>query len=146
MQRNPLVPKFAAAIFFSWWLSGGDSAAEVRLSGMQDRLVLQANDATVPEFLAAVRTAFGLEVTFMGTIAQKFTGVYSGSVHHVLTRLLTGENYILQTTSSGISIVLLGQSASDSEARPGLLALQRPRPAVPHVAPPCKSNSGELGC
>ena len=83
------------------------------LSGMQDRLVLQANDATVPEFLAAVRTAIGLEVTFMGTIAQKFTGVYSGSVHHVLTRLLTGENYILQTTSSGISIVLLGQSASD---------------------------------
>jgi hypothetical protein len=28
-------------------------------------------------------------------IAQKFTGVYSGSA--CLTRLLTGENYILQT-------------------------------------------------
>lgn len=109
---------------------------EVRLSGMQDRLVLQANDATVPEVLAALRRAIGLEVMLRGTVEQKFTGVYSGSVHYVLTRLLMGENYILQTTSSGISIVLLGQSVSDDEARPGLLALQRPRPPAPHIATP----------
>jgi hypothetical protein len=136
MQRNPLVPQFAAALFFLWCLNGGDSVAEVRLSGMQDRLVLQANDATVPEVLAALRRAIGLEVMLRGTVEQKFTGVYSGSVHYVLTRLLMGENYILQTTSSGISIVLLGQSVSDDEARPGLLALQRPRPPAPHIATP----------
>ena len=146
MQRNPLVPQFAAALFFSWCLSGGNSAAEVRISGMQDRVVLQANDATVPEVIAALRRAIGLQVTLRGTVAQKFTGIYSGSVHYVLTRLLTGENYVLQTTSSGIRIVLLGQSASDDEGRPGLLALQRPRPPAPDVAPPCKSSSGELSC
>ena len=104
------------------------------LSDMQDRVVLRADDATVPEILAALRRAIGLEVTLKGEVGQKFTGVYSGSVHYVITRLLSGENYILQTTSSGMSIVLLGQSMSDDEARPGLLALQRPHPVVPHAA------------
>jgi hypothetical protein len=140
MQRNPLVPQFAAALFFSWCLSGGDSAAEVRLSGMQDRVVLQAKDATVPEVLDALRRAIGLEVTLRGTVQQKFTGVYTGSVHFVITRLLSGENYILQTTSSGMSIVLLGQSMSDDEARPSLLALQRPHPTVPHAAAPSRAQ------
>jgi hypothetical protein len=141
MRCNPLVPPFAAALSFSWCLSGGDCAAEVRLSGMQDRVVLQANDATVPEVLAALRRAIGLEVTLRGTVEQKFTGVYSGSVHYVLRRLLTGENYILRTTSGGISIVLLGQSGSDDEARPGLLALQRSRPPAPHIAVPSPDAS-----
>jgi hypothetical protein len=146
MQCNRLVPLFAVALFFSWWLSGGDSAAEVRLSGMQDRVVIQANDATVEEVLVALRKAFGLEVTLRGTIAQKFTGEYSGSVHNILRRLLTGEDYILQTTSGGIRIVLLAQSASDNEARPGLLTLPRPRPPAPQVAEPCKSGTGEARC
>ena len=141
MWRNPLVPQFAAALFFSWCLSGGNSAAEVRISGMQDRVVLQANDATVPEVIAALRRAIGLQVTLRGTVAQKFTGIYSGSVHYVLTRLFTSENYILQTTSSGIKIVLLGQSVSDDEARPGLLALQRSRPLAPHIAVPSPDAS-----
>jgi|HubBroStandDraft_6_1064221.scaffolds.fasta_scaffold44832_1 hypothetical protein len=136
MRRNPLAPQFAVALFFSWCLTGGDSAAEVRISGMQDRVVLQANDASVPEIIAALRRAIGLEVTLRGTVEKKFTGMYSGSVHYVLTRLFTSENYILQTTSSGIKIVLLGQSVSDDEARPGLLALQRPRLPAPHIVTP----------
>ena len=82
---------------------------------MQDRVVLQAKDATVLEVPDALRRAIGLEVTLRGTVEQKFTGVYSGSVHFVITRLLSGENYILRTTSSGMSTVLLGQSMSDDE-------------------------------
>jgi len=146
MQRSPLAFQFVAALLFSCWLSGGNSAAEVRLSGVQDRVVIQANDATVDEVLSAFRKAFGLEVTLRGTIAQKFTGVYSGSVHNVLQRLLMGEDYILQMSSSGISIVLLTQSASDNEARVSRLTAQPPQPPVPHVAEPCKSSSGEARC
>jgi hypothetical protein len=40
----------------------GGSAAEVRLSGTQDRVVLQMRDATMPEIFAALRSAFDLEV------------------------------------------------------------------------------------
>ena len=146
MQRSPLAVQFVAALLFSCWLSGGNSAAEVRLSGVQDRVIIQANDATVDEVLSAFRKAFGLEVTLRGTIAQKFTGVYSGSVHNVLQRLLMGEDYILQMSSSGISIVLLTQSASDNEARVSRLTVQPPQLPVPHVAEPCMSSSGEARC
>ena len=146
MQRNPVALQYVAALFFSCCLSGGNSAAEVRLSGVQDRVIIQTNDATVDEVLSALHKAFGLELTLRGTIAQKFTGVYSGSVHNVLKRLLAGEDYILQVTSSGINIVLLAQSASDNEAKLSQLTIQRQQPPAPHVAEPCKSSSGEARC
>jgi hypothetical protein len=43
------------------------------------RVVLQTNDATMAEIIAALRSAFDLEVTLKGATARKFTGVYSGS-------------------------------------------------------------------
>jgi hypothetical protein len=127
MQRKPLLPQFVTALLLAWCLSGGRSAAEVRVSGTPDRVVVQTSDAPMPEILTAMHTAFELEVTLKGTIAQKFSGMYSGSVRQVLGRLLTGENYVLRTTADGISIIALGKSASAAAAPP-----DRPqRPGLP---------------
>jgi hypothetical protein len=104
-------------VVLAWCLSCGPSAAEVRLSGTPDHVVLQANDATMPDILAALRSAFDLEVKLKGTTARRFTGVYSGSVRQVLSRLLRSEDYVLRSAADGMSMVLFGTSASDSTAR-----------------------------
>jgi hypothetical protein len=117
MRRRPILPRLAAAVLLALCLGGGRSAAEVRLSGTQERIVIQANGATIAEILAALRSAFDLEVKLKGATARTFTGEYSGSVRQVLLRLLAGEDYILRSDSEGMSIVLIGKSAADNAAK-----------------------------
>jgi hypothetical protein len=124
--RKLSLPRLATAAFLAWCLSCGGSAAEVRLSGTPDRVVLTTNDATLAEILAALRSAFDVEVRFQGGTARKFTGMYTGSVRHVLSRLLMGEDYVLRSDPDGISIRLLGNSAADSSAAPSNLPLAAP--------------------
>ena len=122
-MRRLFLPQLATAALLAWCLSCGDSAAEVRLSGTQDRLVLQTQDAKMPEILGALRSAFDLEVKLKGATARRFTGVYVGSVRQVLSRILAGDDYVLHTASDGISIRLFGKSAADSAAAPSSLPL-----------------------
>ena len=61
-MRRLFLPQLATAALLAWCLSCRDSAAEVRLSGTQDRLVLQTQDAKMPEILGASGSAFDLEV------------------------------------------------------------------------------------
>ena len=117
MRRKPaLLPKIATVLLVAWCLSCGRSEAEVRLSGTPDRIVLQTNDATIVEILAALRASLDVEVKFSGATARRFTGVYSGSVRRVLSRLLTGEDYVR----------LLGKSEADGAAVPSNLPAAAP--------------------
>jgi hypothetical protein len=117
MRRKPaLLPQIATALLLAGCLSCGRSEAEVRLSGTPDRLVLQTSDATMAEILAALRSSFDVEVKLSGNTVRRFTGVYSGSVRRVLSRLLAGQDYVVRSTADGISIRLLGQSGADGAA------------------------------
>lgn len=62
MRRKPFIPQLATAALLAWCLSCGPGAAEVRLSGTRDHVVLQTDDATMPEILAALRAVFDLDV------------------------------------------------------------------------------------
>ena len=115
-MQKPILPQLATAALLAWCLSCGGSAAEVHLSGTQDRLVLQAQGATMPEILGALQSAFDLEVKFKGATERRFTGVYTGSVRQVLSRILAGNDYVLRSASDGISIRLFGRSPADSAA------------------------------
>jgi hypothetical protein len=126
MQRKSFLPQLATAALLAWGLSGGPSAAEVRLSGTPDRIVLRTNDATMPEILAALHSAFDLEVEFKGTTARRLTGTYFGSARQVLSRLLAGEDYVLRFAADGIVVRLLGKSASDGAAAPSSLPAAAP--------------------
>jgi hypothetical protein len=116
MRRKPFIPRIAMTLLLGWYLGGERAEAEVRLSGTPDRVVLTTNDATIAEILYALRSAFHVEVKLQGATARKFTGVYSGPVRQVLSRLLTGDNYIFHFASDGMSILLLGRSAADNTA------------------------------
>ncbi len=117
MRRKPLLPRLGTAVLLAWCLSCGHGAAEVRLSGTPGRIVLQTKDATMAEILAVLRSAFDLEVKLKGSTGRRFTGVYSGSLRQVLSRLLTGENYVIGSAADGMSIVLLSKNAAQGTAR-----------------------------
>ena len=54
VRRKPaLLPQIATVLLLAWCLSCRRSEAEVCLSGTPDRIVLQTNDATIVEILAA---------------------------------------------------------------------------------------------
>jgi hypothetical protein len=129
MRRKPTLSYLTMAVL-ALSLCCGCDAAEVRVSGTQDHIVIQANDSTILEILAALRSTFDLKVTFMGTTARTFTGAYSGSARQVLLRLLAGEDYLISSDSEGISIVLIGKSAGDNTARWSSLP-----PTVPSARP-----------
>jgi hypothetical protein len=126
MRRKPFLLQLVTAAVAAWCLGCGPSAAEVSVSGTRDRMVLQTTDATTADILAALHSAFGLEVKFKGATARRFTGVYSGSIRQVLSRLLAGDDYILRSGSEGMSILLVGRSAGDSAAVASNLAAATP--------------------
>lgn len=127
MRRKPaLLPHIATVLLLACCLSCGRSEAEVHLSGTPDRIVLQTNDATIVEILAALRASLDVEVKFSGATSRRFTGVYSGSVRRVLSRLLAGEDYIVRSTADSISIRLLGKSEADGAAVPSSLPAAAP--------------------
>jgi hypothetical protein len=127
MRHKSFLPQLATAALLAWCVSCAESAAEVRVSGTPDRIVLQASEATMPEILAALQSTFDLQVTLKGGTARQLTGAYSGSLRQVLSRILRGEDYVLRSTSDGMSIILFGSSAADSTVVRGPM----PLPAAP---------------
>ena len=132
MRRRSL--QMAAAVLLACCLNGERGAAEVHLSGTRDHVTVQATDATLPEILSALQAEFELKVTLRGTDPRKFSGSYSGTVRQVLSRILSGEDYVLETTADGFNVVVLSQSAADNAARPGLPA--PPPPPAQNAGPP----------
>jgi hypothetical protein len=70
-----------------------DAAAAVRISGNAERMVLEVENASLGEILAALRQAFPLNVGVRGDTAHTFSGTYSGPLQRVLVRLLSSDNH-----------------------------------------------------
>jgi hypothetical protein len=88
------------------------AGAEVRVSGNTDRLVVAAKDASFTDILAALRATLRVDIAVKGAVTQQFSGTYSGSLRHVLARLLRGTDYVLNTAGGGLRIVLVGASST----------------------------------
>jgi hypothetical protein len=115
-------------------LSCGSAVAGVVVSGTSERVVLKADDATMGDIAAALRSTCNLDVKLIGTTSRTVSGVYTGSLRRVLSHVLTGENYVISVTSGGMRIVLkpglaaapLVVEASGPEAEMAPAPLQAP--------------------
>jgi hypothetical protein len=116
MRREPFSAWRLGAAALIWALSCQCCAAEVRLSGTADRMVLQANDASIGEVVDALRSAFDLPIEVSGDSPRRLTGRYSGSVRQVLLRLLQNEDYVTRFAPDRVSIRLVGVSAAAAHA------------------------------
>jgi hypothetical protein len=116
MRRKLIYVLASIAAALVWAFACQDSMAEVVLSGTPDRLVLRANDATIGEAVAALRSASELEIDLKGSSPHRLAGVYAGSMRQVLSRLLKDENYVMRSTPGRITIRLLTAGGSERSA------------------------------
>lgn len=89
----------------------GPAAADIRVDVSGDTIVVQAKNATVPEILSALESALHVKIKLTGSATQLITGSYSGPPRRVLSRLLDGVNYIINSGPDGISIAIVDANA-----------------------------------
>ena len=106
-------------VALAFLLAGATTArAEVHFSGTVDHVVLQAENATMAEVLSGIRSTFNLQVGLTGSTERQFSGTYSGTLRHVFSRLLDGEDYIISLAPDGINIALLSPQAAGRSTVP----------------------------
>src|SRR5262249_17816045 len=86
--------------------------AEVQLSGTADHAVLKANNGTLPEVVSGLESRFNVKIRLAGTTQQQITGVYSGSLRRVLSRLLDGVDHFISSGPEGMGIVVVGPNGA----------------------------------
>src|SRR4029079_15915824 len=73
-------------------------------------VVVQADKASVREILDMLSAKFKLTYKLPPNLDRVRTGLYSGTLHHVLARILDGNDYIVQASDDGVEIVVFGAS------------------------------------
>ena len=116
MSSACTLPKVAAVLLVLGCLTSG-AAAAVRVSGNAERLMLEVENASLSEVLAALRQALPIRVSVIGGTARTFTGAYSGSLRGVLKRLLSGDDhdFFLAMRTGGLQLTLLDRKPSGVE-------------------------------
>ena len=87
----------------------GSAAAEVRVTDSgAGRLVIEARDATVRQVLEALSASQTIRVRSSDALSRAVTGTYSGTLPRVLSRILDGYDHVIQSTSSGLRLDVVG--------------------------------------
>jgi hypothetical protein len=90
----------------------GPSSAGTEVRGHADDIQLRAENASTGEILNALSAAFKLTYKLPPNIGRNMTGLYSGTLHQVLGRILDGNDYIVKVSNNGIEVVILGASGA----------------------------------
>lgn len=109
LWRN--ISKFDVAIaalfgLIAWFSSTSDVRAEVHISGTKEAAMLEAQNASLQEIVSAINSAFKVQIELKASIERSITGRYSGSIRHVLLRMLEGHDYIVKTSGDQISVMM----------------------------------------
>jgi hypothetical protein len=119
----------------------------------EDNVVVQTDKASVREILDTLSAKFKLTYKLPPNLDRVRTGLYSGTLHHVLARVLDGNDYIVQASDEGIEIVVFGASrltpivtadptpapASKAATLAPTVPASKPSPSPPPPAPPLNS-------
>lgn len=135
--------KMIGAALGLWGFIVPGAIADVRVSGTSDAIVLEAHAAPMDEVLRALESAFDLKYRTAEPLNHLITGTYTGSVQRVLSRLLDGHDFIIQSSDGSMSVIIFsavkrergGGSVPAIAESPGMKP-QRPDVSAPTRAPP----------
>lgn len=82
--------------------------AEVKVSGNPDVVTIDAQNSSIGEILAALGREFKVQYRSSADLNRQVTGTYQGSVRQVVTRILDGYNFVVQSGPGGIDVTVLG--------------------------------------
>jgi hypothetical protein len=92
------------------------AVAEVRISGNSQNLVLQVQNASLPEILSSLRTEVHFEVELKGSTDLQFNGTFTGSARRILARLLHGMDYVATADAGKLHIILVAKGSGPRPA------------------------------
>jgi hypothetical protein len=93
--------------------------AEVKINGSADSMEVEVNNASLDEFLAALRSSFGLKYQSSAPLTARFSDKYSGTLEYVVWQALylKDYNWLFKTTDGRPTLQIfdaLGKSSNDT--------------------------------
>jgi hypothetical protein len=82
--------------------------AGTEVQGQPEALQFRAENASTREVLEALSASFKMTYKLPPNINRNWNGLYTGSLHRVLARILRDTNYFIKTSDDGIEVVVLG--------------------------------------
>ena len=104
------------------------TSAAIEVRGQADALQLRAENASIIEVLKALAVTFKLNYKVAPNSNRVISGLYAGSLHQVLSRILDGNDYIVNVSGNGIEVIVLGASgaAATVSAQPAIVVRENP--------------------
>jgi hypothetical protein len=137
------------------WLLLGISAvaaptiaqAEVHVEGTAAAVQVTTDRDAIPDVLSAFETPFNLRYHTSVPLVGNASSVYSGSLAHVISRLLGGYDYVIAHDQGAIDIVVWGKrgeapaTIQQPVTAPGPRAVTAPGPQVSDASVNAKTYS-----
>jgi hypothetical protein len=96
------------------------TSAKIEVDGQLDALRLMTEDASIGEVLAALSAKFNLTYSSEPELDRTVAGTYSGTLQHVMGRILEGYDYVINVSVERIELKVLSRSAA--VAKPSTLS------------------------
>lgn len=112
----------------------GPASATTEVHGQQDNLELRVQNASIREILDALSARFKLTYKLPPSINRNLSGLYSGTLHQALARILDGNNFAVIVSDGDVEVVIFGASGTIANA-PMSEAAAVSEPTVVPLAP-----------
>ncbi len=117
-RRSSRARAASALIGGLFLLSVSSASAATDIQGTSDDLQLNVQNATIVEILNALSARFKVTFKARSHNPRLLTGAYSGTLRETLTRILDGNDYILERSDRGLEITILGASGTEQQNAP----------------------------
>lgn len=101
------------------------SARSLQLHGDAAALRLDLHQVPTIDVLAALHSAFHLEVQTAIALNAPLSGTYTGSLAQVVARVLDGYDYVIRRDSATLEASVFGKAGTRAVADPGLIPLRQ---------------------
>lgn len=99
-------------------------AAFVRIVGDATALEVHVHRSTVADVLSAL-AGFNIRYRSPAALNEAIDGVYSGSLGHVLSRVLSGYDYAIKTDNEKLEVIVVGRSGDQAVPAPIVIPIRR---------------------
>jgi hypothetical protein len=86
--------------------------AEVRVSGHASAVTVYTQGASLEEALRALQASLKFHYRATGALNDMISGTYSGSLSHVVNRLLAGRDYVMHGTPNDLAVLIFAPSST----------------------------------
>jgi hypothetical protein len=136
----------AAAALAIAIVTGGPVHADVRVNGDVTAVRVEATTSNVADVLSALESAFHLRVKTSVVLDSSVGGTFTGSLTHVVSRLLEDYNYFIRRQAGEIEVTVVGSKgdraiAVEQPRMPAGYGLALQSRALPNNSPPQRTNN-----